>query len=60
MPAKSRSQRRAIAIAKYEPEKLFKRNRGLKRMSKEDLSEFTEMSEVGLPKKVRRKRRGKK
>lgn len=58
MPVKSRRQRRAMAIAKYEPGRLFKRNHGLLKMDKDDLSEFIETSEASLPKKVRKKRKG--
>ena len=40
MPAKSEKQRIAAAIAKHQPEKLYKRNRGLLKMSKKDLSDY--------------------
>ena len=40
MPAESEKQRIAAAIAKHQPEKLYKRNRGLLKMSKEDLSDY--------------------
>jgi hypothetical protein len=55
MPAKSKAQRRAMAIAKHHPDELFKRNKGLKKMKKKDLSEFASTKEKGLPKKKRRK-----
>ncbi len=51
MPATSRLQRRAAAIAKHEPEKLYKRNRGLLSMNKKDLSHYSSTSEKGLPHK---------
>ena len=51
MPATSRLQRRAAAIAEHEPEKLYKRNRGLLSMSKKDLSHYSSTSEKGLPHK---------
>ena len=41
MPAISEKQRKAAAIAKHSPSKLFKRNRGLLSMSKTKLSHFT-------------------
>jgi len=41
MPAVSEKQRIAAVIAKHHPEKLYKRNRGLLKMSKEDLSDYT-------------------
>ena len=41
MPAVSEKQRIAAAIAKHQPEKLYKRNRGLLKMSKKDLSDYT-------------------
>jgi len=40
MPAKSEKQRVAAAIAKHQPEELYKRNRGLLKMSKEDLTDY--------------------
>ena len=40
MPAKSEKQRKMMAIAKHQPEKLYKKNRGVLKMSKSQLSEF--------------------
>jgi len=40
MPAKSKKQRRMMAIAEHEPEKLYERNKGALKMSKKQLSEF--------------------
>lgn len=40
MPAESEKQRVAAAIALHEPSKLHKKNRGLLKMSKEDLREY--------------------
>ena len=40
MPAETEKQRITAAIAKHAPEKLFKRNRGMLKMSKEELSKF--------------------
>lgn len=51
MPAVSKAQRTAMAIAEHEPSKLYKRNQGLLGMSKEKLQEFTSTSEKGLPTK---------
>ena len=51
MPALSKKQRRAMAIAEHEPNKLFKRNKGLKKMSKSQLHDFASTKEKGLPKK---------
>jgi len=60
MPAKSKAQRRAMAVAAHSPSKLFKRNKGLKKMSKTTLREFTTTNEKGLPaKKTRKKKKGK-
>ena len=57
MPAKSKKQRRMMAIAEHHPSKLYKRNRAALGMSKEDLSEYASTKEKGLPKKKRGKRR---
>ncbi len=42
-----------MAIAEHHPEKLYKRNRGLLKMSKQQLHDFASTKEKGLPKKVR-------
>ena len=49
MPAKSKRQRRLMAIAKHHPSKVYAKNRGVLKMSKEDLGDFAETSEKGLP-----------
>lgn len=49
MPARSKAQRRAIAIAKNQPEKLYDRNRGLLKMSDKDMEDYATSSEKGLP-----------
>ncbi len=54
MPAVSEAQRRAMAIAKHHPSKLFKRNRGLLSMSRRQLHEFASTKEKGLPKRKSR------
>ena len=55
-PAVSVAQRKAAAIAKHEPEKLYARNRGMMGMSLADLKHYASTSEKGLPK---RKKKGK-
>ena len=60
MPAKSRAQRIVAAIAEHEPEKLYARNKGMAKMSHEDLHDYAGTSEKGLPKKVYAGLRGKK
>jgi len=40
MPAKTEKQRKMMAIAEHQPSKLYKRNRGVLKMSKDDLSDF--------------------
>lgn len=55
MPAKSKKQRRAMAIAEHTPGKLYKKNRGLKKMSKRQLHDFATTKEKGLPRKKRKK-----
>jgi len=52
MPSTSKKQQAATAIAKHHPEKLFKRNKGLLKMSKNQLSEFASTPTKGLPKKA--------
>lgn len=49
-------ERRVMAIAEHHPEKLKKKNRGLLKMSHQQLHEFADTPEKGLP--VTRKPRG--
>jgi hypothetical protein len=60
MPAKSKKQRRAMAIAKHHPSKLYKKNRSLLKMSKKQLHEYASTKEKGLPKKKKKKSKRKK
>jgi hypothetical protein len=57
MPATSKKQRRAMAIAEHEPSKLHKANKGMLGMSKEKLSDFAATKEKGLPMKAKSNRR---
>jgi hypothetical protein len=69
VPAKSKKQRKMMSIAEHHPEKLYKKNRNVLKMSSQDLHDFASTKEKGLPKKrkspmererekVARKRRG--
>lgn len=40
MPAKSEKQRRLMAMALHNPKKLYKKNRGVLKMSKSQLRDF--------------------
>lgn len=51
MPAVSKAQRRAMAIAKHHPSKLYARNKGMKKMTKTQLHEFASTKEKGLKRK---------
>ncbi|HXL05256.1 MAG TPA: DUF3008 domain-containing protein [Bacillota bacterium] len=55
MPAKSKSQRRLMAMAKYAPEKISKKNKGVLDMTGKQLSDFASTPEKGLPKKKGKK-----
>ena len=54
MPAKSKKQRQVMAIAKHHPKKLYKRNKGLLKMSKKQMGHFAKTKEKGLPLKKKR------
>lgn len=56
MPALSIKMRRAMAIAEHHPEKLGTKNRGLLKMSHQQLHEFADTKEKNLP--MRKKPRG--
>lgn len=49
MPAASKAQRIAMAIAEHHPEQLYERNKGMAKMTKEQLHDFAATSEKGLP-----------
>ena len=51
MPAVSKRQRQAAAIAKHHPEMLYHKNKGFLDMTKQDLSKLAGTKEKGLPKK---------
>lgn len=54
MPAKSKAQRRAAAIALHHPDKLIAKE--FLQMSKEDLKKMAETPEKRLPARKRRKK----
>ncbi len=49
MPAKSKAQQIAMAIAEHEPEKLHEENKGLLEMSHKQLHEFAPTPRKHLP-----------
>jgi hypothetical protein len=52
MPALSQRQRIAAAIAEHNPSKLYKRNKGMKKMSHKQLHDYA--STKGLSKKKKK------
>lgn len=58
MPAVSKNQQIAMAIAEHDPEKLNPENRGLLKMKRSDLHDFASTPRKGLPKKVSKRRHG--
>jgi hypothetical protein len=52
MPAVSRAQRIAMAIAEHHPEELSAKNAGLKKMTHTQLHDFAATSEKHLPEHV--------
>lgn len=55
MPARSKDQRIAMAIAEHHPEELSAKNAGLKNMTHEQLHDFASTPEKGLPAHVHKK-----
>jgi Protein of unknwon function (DUF3008) len=49
MPAKSKAQQMAMAIAEHNPSKLYARNKGLTKMSHSQLHDFAATKRKGLP-----------
>lgn len=56
MPAVSKNQRKAMAIAEHSPGKLNADNAGMKNMSIGQLHDFASTPEKGLPAKKAKKR----
>jgi hypothetical protein len=56
MPALSKAMRQATAIAEHHPEKLYKRNRSLLRMTHQQLHDFAATSEKHLPERKKKKK----
>ena len=60
MPAFSKKQRRAAAIAEHHPEELYERNRGMLKMSQGQMHDFAATKEKGLADRITNlKRKGK-
>jgi hypothetical protein len=59
MPAVSKKQRRAMAIAEHHPESLNSDNAGMKKMSKGQLHDFAATKEKKLPDKVKKPKKPK-
>lgn len=57
MPAKSKAQQKAMAIALHHPSQLYARNRGLAQMAPSSLREFAETARKGLPARAKTKKR---
>ena len=55
MPAVSKKQRQAAAIAEHHPEILHHENKGFLDMTQEDLHKVASTKEKGLPEKKRKK-----
>lgn len=49
MPALSKAQQAVMAIAEHEPQKLYKRNKGVLSMNKSQLHDFASTSTKKLP-----------
>ena len=58
MPSLSRKQQEVMAIAEHEPSKLKPRNRGLLRMSHDQLHDFASTPRKGLPEQKKPAKRG--
>ena len=59
MPATSKAQQIAMAIAEHAPGKLYARNKGMLKMSHEQLHDFAATKRKGLPEKAKKKSSGK-
>lgn len=53
MPAKSKAQQKAMAIAEHNPSALYARNAGMAKMTHEQLHDFASGSMKGKPQHVK-------
>lgn len=60
MPARSRKQRKLMALAEHHPEKVYEENKGVTEMEHGQLHDFASTKEKGLPMRTSKhhKRRG--
>jgi hypothetical protein len=54
MPAKSKAQQRLMQIAEHAPDKLYAKNRGVAKMTHQQLHDFSVGSEKSKPEHVKR------
>jgi hypothetical protein len=54
MPSESKAQQQAMAIAEHSPSKLYKRNKSMLSMTKEQLHDFASTKTKGLPAKKKK------
>jgi hypothetical protein len=57
MPSTSKAQQRLMAIAEHNPSAVSKKNRGVLKMSHQQLHDFAATKRKGLPAKVSHKKR---
>jgi hypothetical protein len=55
MPSVSKAQQMAMAIAEHNPSKLYKKNRGLLKMSHAQLHDFAITPRSGFPERKKKK-----
>jgi len=56
MPAVSKKQQEAMAIAEHNPGKLYAKNQGLLKMTHSQLHDFASTKRKGLPTKIKKSR----
>ncbi len=54
MPSKSKAEQIAMAIAEHEPGKLYARNKGMLKMTHQELHDFASGSMKGKPQRVKK------
>jgi hypothetical protein len=58
MPSVSKAQQEVMAIAEHDPSKLYKANRGLLKMTHQQLHDFASTPRKGLPQRVKQRKPG--
>lgn len=59
MPSKSKAMRRLMGLAEHHPSEVYPQNKGVLKMTHQQLHEFADTKEKGLPQHVKKRKNNK-